>query len=137
MRQILVSAFAALPRGETQTSIADALGERVQTVNKWAKGYNAPGPDVDLRKLEELLHLEPGMLGYAAGTKPPSPAVDTEQLLAELQRQGAVIAKLEGRLRSLSDRVQRLDDQLGLPAAPTPKRSRSAAPTARERKIHP
>lgn len=73
MREILKTAFAALQRGE-QTRIADDLGERVQTVNKWAKGYNAPGPDVDLRRLEVLLHLEPGALGYVAGTSPTDDA---------------------------------------------------------------
>lgn len=137
MRQILVSAFAALPRGETQTSIADALGERVQTVNKWAKGYNAPGPNVDLRKLERLLHLDEGALGYTAGATPQNPTVDTELLLAEIQRQGDVIATLEDRLRSLSDRVLNLEDRLGPPPAATPKRSRGAAPTARQGKARP
>lgn len=130
MRTILVSAFAALPRGE-QTRIADELGERVQTVNKWARGYNQPGPDVDLRRLEQLLHLETGVLGYAAGTTPQSPAVDTGALLAEIRRQGAAMRRLEDRIRVLSDRVQRLDDQLGLPPVPTSRRSREAASTTR------
>lgn len=131
-----MAAFEALPRGE-QTRIADALGERVQTVNKWAKGYNSPGPDVDLRRLEELLHLDTGALGYTAGTTPPSPDVDTAQVMAEILRQGAVIRKLEKRIRALTARVQRLDDQLGLPPVPAPRRSRAAAPTDREGKVHP
>lgn len=136
MRQILVAAFKALPRGE-QTRIADELGERVQTVNKWAKGYNSPGPDVDLRRLEELLHLEAGSLGYMAGTTPPSPDVDTAQLMGEILRQGDAIHKLEKRIRALTARVQRLDDQLGLPPAPAPRRSRAAGPTDREGKVRP
>lgn len=134
MRLILKDAFEALPRGE-QTRIADELGVRVQTVNKWAKGYNAPGPDVDLRRLEDLLRLDRGVLGYVAGTTPPSPDVDTAALLAEIQKQGVAMKRIEGRLQSLTDRVQRLDDLLETASAPTPRRSPAAAPTAREGKV--
>lgn len=91
VRQILRQAFEALPRGE-QTRIADDLGVRVQTVNKWAKGYNAPGPDVDLRRLEELLHLDPGALGYVAGTTP----IDDSELrgrVAKLEREVGLLLK--------------------------------------------
>jgi len=60
MKQILVKSFSGAPRG-SQSRIADALGVRVQTVNKWSKGHNVPEPQ-HWRELERLLGLDAGML---------------------------------------------------------------------------
>jgi transcriptional regulator with XRE-family HTH domain len=60
MRQTLVAAFAAAPRG-TQSRVADALGVRATAVNKWAKGYNVPEPQ-HWQQLEQLLDLPAGEL---------------------------------------------------------------------------
>jgi len=125
MKRVLTEAFSRLPRGE-QSRIADALLIRAQTVNKWAKGYNVPEPE-RWAQLEELLHLEPGALAAAAGFTPPSPAFDIAELVAEVQRQGAAIARIEARL------ARRAEPRSG--EAPT--RSREPAPTARRRKVDP
>lgn len=96
MRQILKDAFEALPRGE-QSRIARELGVPAQRVNKWRLGHNSPGPDIDLRKLERLLGLEEGVLGYMAGTTPHggySPA----EVMQALDRLGERLDAVELRL---------------------------------------
>lgn len=102
MKSLLMTAFAK--RG-TQIRVADALGLPATTVNKWAKGYNLPEhhrwPD-----LERLLGLEPGSLAAAAGIMQPVDRGDEiEEIRNELQRQGAEIASLAGRVAALADRV--------------------------------
>lgn len=106
MRQILVDAFDALPRGE-QSRIARELGVTPQRINKWKLGHNAPGPDVDLRKLEALLHLDEGVLGYVAGSTPLG-----DYSPAEVMRV----------LNQLGERLDAVEQQLGLrpPAPPAP-----------------
>lgn len=107
MRDILKAAFASLPRGE-QSRIANELGVSPQRVNKWRLGHNSPGPEVDLRKLEELLHIEPGELGFPAGSTPlggynPAEVMKALDLLSE--RLDAVERKLgiPGRARRASN----------------------------------
>lgn len=45
--------------GWTQKRLADALGIRPQTVNKWVKGENTPPPD-RWPAIEEALEFDPG-----------------------------------------------------------------------------
>lgn len=96
MKQILTSYFGRAPRG-SQSRIADELGVRVQTVNKWAKGYNIPEPQ-HWRQLEQLLDLPAGTfaitpLGADTG---PAPA-DVLELI-----------------RQVSARLDVVEQQLGL-----------------------
>lgn len=71
MRRTLIDAFAAADRG-LQSRIADALGVRPQTVNKWAKGQNLPEPDT-WKRLEPLLRSE----GLISDLPPPREVVTT------------------------------------------------------------
>lgn len=100
MKNLLVDALASAPRG-TQTRIADEMGIRPQTVNKWRKGYNLPEPD-RWTQLEHLLGLDDGAISRAAGiTQPPDDAQSTEELRAELRR-------LDGEMRSLRAELDEL-----------------------------
>lgn len=110
MKQILITAFNAAPRG-AQSRIADELGVRATAVNKWAKGYNVPDPK-HWERLEQMLGLAAGQL---TGLMRPD---DTGPSSAEVLQL----------LRRLEERLGVVEQQLGLAAPARSDPSDRSAP---------
>lgn len=100
MRTLLIRAFAEAPRG-TQSRIADELGVRPTSVNKWSKGHNLPEPRY-WRQLERLLGLTAGSLVLTSDEGTPDPFA---AIRAELVAIRARLDALESPMRLTNERV--------------------------------
>lgn len=125
MQQLLEKYFAS-PNAGTQTALAEEVGVKVQTVNKWLKGEIQP-KSFRWSRIEDACGWNRGTIATAKGFTPPHPDVDIAALAAEVQRQGAAISRIEALL----------DEQDGPRSAPKPTHSREAVPTARRGKVDP
>jgi DNA-binding transcriptional regulator YdaS (Cro superfamily) len=115
MKQLLKDSFATAPTG-SQSRIADALGVRATTVNKWANGGAVP-PSQRWPMLEELLGLEPGSLAKARVRPPDDDKLDA--ILAAVVDIGQRLTEVEQYLR------------IGLPPLSIPtEQSKTASPPA-------
>lgn len=123
MRAAFVEAFQNAPQG-TQTRIADDLGVRVQTVNKWAKGYNLPSRE-HIPRIEQMLGLKKGALmpkrPGVVSVRPPA-QVDDDKLDQVLQ----MLMKVNDRLGAVLEKLEGPEPD---PAAPTGRPARTIRPT--------
>lgn len=111
MKDLLKNSLTDLPRGK-QSRIAEALGVEPATVTKWKKGYTLPSPDL-WPQIEELFGFETGSLSAASSTPPAS---------------GGTPAEVMTMLRALSERLDAVEQHLGLPAHARSEPSGQPAP---------
>lgn len=129
MRAVISTALQNAPRG-TQTRIADALGVRVQTVNKWAKGYNLPEPQ-HLPQLEQLLRLKKGALQVAGAVAIRPDTSDIGRLTQLVADTVAEVRDLRAEVAQLGVAVATLSTQ---PPAQPPSEGSRPAGASRARK---
>lgn len=98
-----------LTTGRTEAEVADYLGVDQTQISRWVRGITVPRP-ANLETLAELLGVDVSVLEAAlerseeirrelAETRAVSPAVERDQLKAELKRAEAKIKRLEQKLR--------------------------------------
>lgn len=79
---LIADAVKARGRG-AQTGLANDVGVRVQTVNKWVKHQTTPAPELWPR-IEQSLNMDPGTLALESGWLGRAGAVDRDDLPATL-----------------------------------------------------
>lgn len=76
-----------------QTRLAEAVGVKVQTVNKWSKRQTCPEPD-KWEAIEDHFGLERGTLRRASGLDERPTSLGTDERLTHLEKQLARIEAL-------------------------------------------